>query len=538
MPTFSKKALSFEEIRAYPRILLDYLSGQLDEKYYSYSFSEIGFSEAIDQRSKLPVDRELLHKVISEQYRQLKNKISPSLEVDKNISLVTKLNTFTVSTGHQLTLFTGPVYFIYKIITTINLASKLSGLFPSKNIIPVFWLASEDHDLDEINHIHLFGKKIEWNPPYSGAAGRISATGLKLVIDELKSKFLSNEKAEKMIHLFSNAYQDSHSLSVATRIIVHELFADKGIVVIDPDDERLKSSFVKEMKQDIEHHAAYSIVNETIVELEPNYRAQVHPREINLFYLDKHQRSRIIEKDGGYEVLETNLKFSKEQLRKEIESHPGKFSPNVVLRPLYQEKILPNIGYIGGPAEIAYWLEYKKMFEHFGCRLPVLVMRNSLTIIDAPAQDKLKKLGLLPEDLFLAEEALIKKYIKDKSSGEFSIDRFMRQTESIFDEAISQVSNIDSTLKPSVEAEKQKIQNSLRLLEEKIRRAEKKKYETAIHQLVKLKEKFFPSNALQERHENVLAFYSMYGEDFFNQLYMHLDPFEKKFFLLLEDKSA
>ena len=515
MPTFSKKALSFEEIRAYPRILLDYLSGQLDEKYYSYSFSEIGFSEAIDQRVKLPVDRELLHKVVSEQYRQLKNKVSDSLEVEKNISLLTRSNTFTVSTGHQLSLFTGPVFFIYKIITTINLASKLSGLFPSKNIVPVFWLASEDHDLDEINHIHLFGKKIEWNPPHPGAAGRITATGLKLVIDELKSKFLNNVKAEKMIHLFSNAYQDSHSLSEATRIIVHELFADKGIVVIDPDDERLKRSFVKEMKEDIEHHAAYSIVNETIVELEPNYRAQVHPREINLFYLDKHQRSRIIEKDGGYEVLETNLKFSKEQLHKEIESHPGKFSPNVVLRPLYQEKILPNIGYIGGPAEIAYWLEYKKMFEHFGCRLPVLVMRNSLTIIDAPAQDKIKKLGLVPEDLFLAEEELIKKYIKDKSSGEFSINRFMKQTESIFDEAISQVSDIDSTLKPSAEAEKQKIQNSLRLLEEKIRRSEKKKYETAIHQLVKLKEKFFPSNALQERHENVLAFYSMYGEDFF-----------------------
>src|SRR6185369_8740215 len=280
------------------------------------------------------------------------------------------------------------------------------------------------------------------------------------------------------------------------RIVVHELFSDRGLVIIDADNKHLKKLFIPVMKDDAENQTAFTLVNETISELGKKYKSQVHPREINLFYLDVNYRKRLISNKGSFEVIDTDLRFNKEELFREMESHPEKFSPNVVLRPLYQEKILPNIAYVGGPAEVAYWLEYKKMFEHYGVKLPVLVLRNCLTIVDSDTQNKLTKVGFEPEDIFMTEEELIKKHLRTKQTPEFSIESLLKKTDELFNEAGSQVDAIDPTLKASVEAEKQKIQNSLRMLEEKIRRAEKKKHETTIGQVKRLKEKLFPENKL------------------------------------------
>ena len=185
MPTFSKTLLSFADTKAFSRLVSDYLAGDLPAGFFSFPFSPNAFPEVIQQREKTPVDRQLLLDVIKEQYQKLNAEISFSLQVEKNISSLVLPTAFTVTTGHQLNLFTGPVYFIYKIVSTINLAWKLKELFPVYQFIPVYWMASEDHDLDEINHIYLFGKKIEWHPASSGAAGRINCTGIQPVIDEL-----------------------------------------------------------------------------------------------------------------------------------------------------------------------------------------------------------------------------------------------------------------------------------------------------------------------------------------------------------------
>ena len=396
-------------------------------------------------------------------------------------------------------------------------------------------MASEDHDLEEINHIHLFGKKIIWEPLNKGAAGRIGCTGISQVIDGVSTMLAGNPQAEKIMSLFSKAYSESNNLADATRIIIHEIFSQHGLVILNADDARLKKIFISEMKDDVVNHTSFQLVNETIEELGKNYKVQVHPREINLFYLGDNFRERIVEESGSFSVLNTTLKFSKEELLEEIENHPEKFSPNVVMRPLYQEIILPNLAYIGGPAEISYWLEYKKMFQHYGAELPVLVLRNCLMIVDAATRDKFLKLGLEPEDVFLNEEDLIKKYLKLKSSQEFSIDALVSKADSLFNETLAQVNDIDPTLKPSVEAEKQKMINGLKSLEERIRRSEKKKHETAVNQVRKLKEKLFPENKLQERHENLLTYYSKYGDDFLAELIRHTNPFEKKFIILEEE---
>lgn len=535
MHTFSKKLIDFPSTNSFTALVTDYLSSaEQTEVLQSASFSKEGFEKVINSRKGLGVDRALLTGIVSEQYQKLgKDGYSPAVE--KNISLLNENTTFTVTTGHQLNLFTGPVYFIYKIVTTINLSLRLQQIFPEYNFVPVYWMASEDHDLDEINHIHLFGKKVEWKPTSKGAAGKIKCEGIAEAIQQVKELIGVNPAAEKLINTFSKSYLEKKNLGEAARLIVHELFSTFGLIILDADDTRLKKLFVSEMKDDVVNQSAFKLVGQTIREIEEKYKAQVHPREINLFYLGENSRERIVEENGSFSVLNTGIKFSKEELLATIDKNPERFSPNVVLRPLYQEKVLPNIAYIGGPAEISYWLEYKRMFEHYGAQLPVLVLRNCVMILDSATQERLKKLGLNPEDAFLPEEELIKKYLKQNSQSSFSMESVSTGMDSLFNELISKVSDIDSTLKASTEAEKQKLQNSLKALDERIRRAEKKKHETALNQIRKLKEKLFPEGVLQERYENILTFYSKYGDDFLNVLVENFDPMEKKFILLLEN---
>lgn len=536
MALFSKTQIDFTDTNSFSTLILDYLSSSKTiHNFQSYPFTEEGFKQAIISRKKTPVNRKLLSDIIRLQYKKLSDTISISDTLKKNISSLQHENTFTVTTGHQLNLFTGPLYFIYKIVTTINLARQLNQTFPEDNFIPLYWMASEDHDLDEINHINLFGKKIEWKSQSQGAAGRIMCTGISEVISLLREMLGTNSHSEKIINIFSKAYDEKNNLSEATRIVVHELFSEYGILILDADDASLKKLFVNEMKDDVVNHSAFKLVNETVEKLEKNYKVQVHPREMNLFYLGENFRERIVEEDGDFKVLNTEIKFSKEEILNQIENHPEQFSPNVVLRPLYQEKILPNIAYVGGPAEISYWHEYKKMFEHYSTNLPVLVLRNCVMIVDAATRDKLKKLGFEPEDLCMNENELIKKYLEQKCSEDFSISELSDKIDSLFSETINKVNEIDPTLKTSVEAEKQKTLNNLKTLEERILRAEKRKHETAITQIKKIKEKLFPEGKLQERHENLFTYYSKFGYGFLDELLRELNPMEKKFILLVEE---
>ena len=534
---FSGKLVDFNSINAFSPLVLDYLSAseQLDV-FQSFLFSEKGFSEAIEYRKKTQTKRDLLSGIIEKQYEKLPDGFSVSAETKQIISSLKNKNTFTVTTGHQLNLFTGPLYFIYKIISTIALSRKLKSKFPQYDFVPLYWMASEDHDLDEINHIHLSGQKITWMPSTKGAAGKIKCEGVLEIIQQVKST-IGNANTEKIISLFETAYHEKNNLSEATRIIIHELFSKDGLIILDADDAELKKNFIDEMKDDVIGHSAFRLVNETIHELERNYKVQVHPREINLFYLGENFRERIVEENGEFKVLNKDILFTKDQLIDELKNHPEKFSPNVVLRPLYQEKILPNIAYVGGPAEISYWLEYKKMFEHYGAKLPVLVLRSCVMILDSNANDKLKKLGLGPEDIFMSEDEIIKKYLRLKTGEEFSLEQLLQKTTGIFEELIPKISSVDPTLKATAEAEMKKITNSLRMLEERVRRAEKRKHETAISQVRKLKEKLFPGKELQERHENILAFYSKYGDSFLKELIERLNPLEKKFTVLIEEQN-
>ncbi|HEY1038671.1 MAG TPA: bacillithiol biosynthesis cysteine-adding enzyme BshC, partial [Bacteroidia bacterium] len=430
-----------------------------------------------------------------------------SLLSKENISSLKNNNTYTVTTGHQLCLFTGPMYFIYKILTTINCCEYLNKTIPGKKFVPVYWMASEDHDAEEISSAIVFGKKITWETDQKGKVGSFSTKGIEKAIEELEQILGEGEQNKEIINLLKNCYS-KETLADATRHLVNALFGKYGLVIIDGDSKQLKQLFVNELRNELEHGFSYAAVNKTNASLKTEgYSLQVNPREINLFLTRESMRERIEKNENGYAVVNTNLQFSEKEMTELLDSEPEIFSPNVILRPLYQQKILPNIAYVGGPGEIAYWLQLKKEFTETGIHFPVLIPRKFALLIDGPTQTKLQKTGINTKQLFHDTEAIIKDFI----SGDAEQINLVPEKDLItknFSELKQKAESIDKSLGGTVDGELQKALKGIENIEQKIIRAIKAKNETSINQIKNIKQKLFPENSIQERHDNFIPFWS------------------------------
>lgn len=530
----SHHTIALIETDLFSKLFTDYLnnSSKLNE-FVAFQNSLEGFKKAIESRDKYSVNRSVLADALIQQYQ--KNQLLTD-KIKSNIALLKDENTFTVCTGHQLCLFTGPLYFIYKIVTTINLAKQLKVAFPDKKFIPVYWMVSEDHDFAEINHLNVFGKKVEWTKSeHSGEepVGILSNKGLEEVLSALALFWGASDKADELKTLFENSYLKTSNLAEATRTLVCELFKESNLLVIEPNDANLKTLFVAYMQHDIQEHIAFKKVNESIEKLESlGYKSQVHPREINLFYFDNNKRKRIVENaDGTYQLFNSDKKFGKEELLDELKNNPQKFSPNVILRPLYQQVILPNLAYVGGPGELAYWLEYKLFFEAKNVFFPVLTPRNFASVIDVRTQQLMEKIALNEKYLFASEDKKIKYFIQHSTELP-DTEKVKSEIENSFSSLIKDAEKTDVTLKPFVEAELQKSLKSVDAIKHKLERAQKQKNENSINQIKKLHEKIFPNGTLQERYENFSSVYLSEGNDFINYLLHNFDAFSKDMYLL------
>ena len=345
--------IHYKDTGYFSNIIIDYLDeAEKLKPFYEYSPQISSFDQLIQQKILQKEERSILRASIIKQYTASKINLDKSEAVKSNIHSLSSQNCFTVCTGHQLCLFSGPLYFIYKIASAITLAKKLTERYPDKTFVPVYWMATEDHDFEEINHFRFKGERIQWETKQEGAVGRMH---LKEVTPAYKhfSSLLSDYglHAEQLRQLFDKAYLTASTLADATRILVHELFSSYGVVVIDGDDTALKRLFIPTIKKELQEVFSSKEVEEQSNKLAAHYKIQVNSREINLFYLQEGSRARIVKEGNTYFVNETALSFSEKEILEELENHPERFSPNVLLRPLYQETILPNLAYIGGGGE-------------------------------------------------------------------------------------------------------------------------------------------------------------------------------------------
>jgi bacillithiol biosynthesis cysteine-adding enzyme BshC len=516
------KGIPFSETKAFSKTFLDYITQQDSLKeFYQYSPTIESFGEILKKKQFSDAQRKNLQTALKEQYKDLK--ISENTQ--KNIELLQDTKTFTVTTAHQPLIFFGELYFVYKILTVIKLAANLKEIFPEYNFVPVYWMGSEDHDFAEISHFRLFGKKYQWETTQKGAVGRMNLEGIEAIFQELPEK----------VHLFETAYTQNTSLAKATQWTVNEMFGDKGVVVIDGDSPILKKNLIPVIQNELITQKSGDIVREASEKLENmGYKAQVNPRNINLFYLDENTRERIELIDNQYHVVNTDLYFSEKDILQMAEETPEMFSPNAVLRPVYQELCIPNLAYIGGPGEIAYWLQLKNVFEYLSVQkvdnlqYPILFPRTFALMLQGNQQQKIEKLGLKIEDLFLDEITLKKYFVEKNTTNDFRLNQEIEEFQEIFKKIQQKALQIDKSLEGAIAAEEQKTVKSLENLEKRLQKAEERNQETQITQVLGIKEKLFPNGALQERTDNFLNFY-LNNPQWLDNVHDLIDPWDFNF---------
>lgn len=494
-------------------IFLDYLNEEPKLRpFYGQAPKAENFGQQLQQKEFSVEKRRLLQEVLRKQYKGL------ALEgpVAHNLEALGKPTTYTLTTGHQLNIFTGPLYFIYKIAATIRACQELQQQYPDKQFVPIYWMASEDHDLAEINHFRLFGDKYTWETEQQGPVGRFSTDGLASLAETLP----------EAVPLFQKAYAESATLAEATRRYVHELFKQWGLLVIDADDAALKQSFSPVLEKELLEQQSQQLVQEASAQLEQlGYKSQVYPREINLFYMKNDLRERLVQEGKEWTVLNTDIRFSKEALLQELAQHPERFSPNVVLRPLYQEWILPNLAYIGGPGELAYWLQLKPLFDYYKIPFPVLLPRQFAMVLSKVLESRREKLGLSVEALFEDPHQLKARLLQEWSQHEINLEEERQQLQQLFDALQQKATQVDKSLHGFVGAEGAKAQKGLENIEKRLKKAEEQRHQTEMQQLETLRDKLFPNSSLQERTDNILNFY-LNDPQFIEKLMEHLQGFD------------
>lgn len=528
----NKTQLAYQQTGYFSQLMGDYLDGKEALKpFYNNGCAIDSFKSVLTERKEKPIDRTTLVNALQEQYVGFE--IAEPTKM--NIENLKKDNCFTVTTGHQLNLLTGPLYFFYKIVSAINLAKDLKAAYPENEFVPVYWMATEDHDFEEVNHFNLFKKRYELSKTQNGAVGSMKLTGIEEVLEELKTDLGDRGNASAIIALFSKYYQASNTFTEAIKGMVNHFFSKHGLVIVDGDDAMLKQLMTSEFENEILNQTNHHLINtssEKLISL--GYKAQVTPREINLFYLQDNLRERIVWEQDQYRVLNTTIQFSETDIIQELKDHPERFSPNAPMRCMYQEKILPNLAYIGGGGELAYWFQLKEMFDANHISFPTLVLRNSVLFVDKGSSKKLTKLKMEIADLFTETEALIKNYLKNASTVELNLKEEEGHVNKAFETIIEKAGAIDQSLQPFVKAELQKTMKSLKNIEGRLIKGVKQKKEVTVNQIRNLKEKLFPNNSLQERKDNIISLLLFNDESIIDELVQNLNPLDQQFTILSE----
>jgi bacillithiol biosynthesis cysteine-adding enzyme BshC len=515
----------------FSNLVSDYLeANQKLAPFYTHAPSIEGVKAAIVARDSFNTPRLALTNALNKQYEGIK----ASELVNANIQSLVNSKTYTVTTAHQPNLFTGPLYFIYKIAHTIALSRSLEKQIPGAKFVPVYYMGSEDADLDELGFVNIGGQKLVWQTKQTGAVGRMLVDAeLLSLIKLIEGQIGVSVNGIAWVGLLKQTFTIGKTIAQATLEIVHQLFGAYGLVVVQPDSPALKCLFTSVIEKELTTGFSNNAVQQTIKNLSAHYKVQAAGRAINLFYLQGNKRERIVQTDAGYEVTALGLSFTQEQILADVENNPANYSPNVILRGVFQDTILPNIAFIGGGGELAYWLELKQVFADAVVPFPVLLLRNSFLLVPAKQAQQLQKMHINTINLFKGRpQVIIDSFVKANSVHHLQINAQMAAIEAQYTLIKEQAAAIDASLVDHIEALSHKQAQKLLQVQKKMLRAEKRKYEVEQQQITKIMEQLFPGGSLQERTENIADWYKIYGTHFVSAIVENSDDFSKGFTLL------
>ncbi|MGL6021961.1 MAG: bacillithiol biosynthesis cysteine-adding enzyme BshC [Chitinophagaceae bacterium] len=517
--------IPYQKTYKFSSLVNDYLNHSFKlQPYYNYSINIEAIEQAITQRRLFPFHRNILVETLLKQYKKIIHNEVSLLQIHS----LERENTFTVCTAHQPNLLGGPLYTMYKIIHTIQLANDLKKRFPIYHFVPIYYVGSEDADKEELLHVYCKQQKIEFHTSQTGAVGRMSSKGLNSIFREIKMLLKGEPFTEEIIDVLTKSYSQDNTLAQGNTNIFHHLFADKGLLVIDGDDRVLKSCFAPIFNKELHTQFSEKILQQRTPFFSENYFIPTQGRNINLFYLEKNIRERIIKEKDNFYYIHQQQKHTLD-IDNILEKNPEKLSPNVILRPLYQETILPNIAFVGGSGEVAYWLLLKKVFEAAGVHYPAIFLRNSFMMITQK-----EKNILLP-------------YTKDEFGFFKSYDTLIEEhmsTQKIvpnFKEEIIQLEKVYKQLLQRHRTQNQYIallQNhsiqGIQRLQKKVWREYRKEYNN--EELKTVLSHIFPNCNLQERMDSMFEWYARYGKEIINIWMKHSKPFNQKFGIIYLEK--
>lgn len=555
---FKATPISYRATGLFSGLVNDYLEAKgTAQSFVEYNATLDGYKKAIEQRASFPTNRKVLVEVLQNEYTQLAKDINDanvsnnnkalnnSLNnkeafnlVNDNISLLLKENTFTVTTAHQPNIFTGPLYFIYKIIHAIQLAAELKKQFPKNNFVPVYYMGSEDADLQEVGAYNLAREAYQWNTKQKGAIGRMKVDDeLIQLLQNLEGYWSVKPLGKEALEVLKQAYQKGKTISEATLALVHGYFGRYGLVVIQPDNASLKSLFVDVMEKELRTGFSQKAIGPTKEKLASTYHVQSDGRDLNLFYLKENSRARIEKQGDSYIVVDTDIRFTEEEIVRELHANPERFSPNVILRGVYQETILPGVAFIGGGGELAYWMELKNVFNEVKVHYPILQLRNSFMFINEKQTAHWNNLGFTLEHLFKPVLELELDYIKSQTQENLALTNHIASLNALYESIQQDVIRIDTSLGDHAKNLSIQAQKKLALLEKKMIRAEKRKQQTSIDRIQAIKGSLFPKNSLQERVENFAEWVGDYGWDWVETVMQHSTTLNPSFTIITISKD-
>ena len=527
--------INFGDIPGQYNLFLDYLY-EYDKvkKFYKLNFRN---KEEYLKHFKTISDterefRDDLPKIISAQYGSL----NPSNKTSENIKALKNKKTLAVVTGQQLGILGGPLYTFYKIITALKLSNYLKERYDEYNFVPVFWLEGDDHDFNEVRTIGTISEaneliKISYDEEVIDDESRNSVGFLTIqnsifsFLDKLDKHLRDTEFKPELMKKLRKIYSEQKLLKQAFKELLFWLFDEHGLVIFDPQDATIKNLLKPVFKKEINDFRQHT---EKLVQisayLEEVYHAQVKVRPVNLFFSNEDGRFVLEPIENEFRLRRKRKKFTHDEIIEQINDHPENFSPNVLLRPICQDYILPTSFYVGGPSEISYFAQTTPLYDFYKLNQPIIYPRASATILEKNLENIAEKYGLNIEEVFVNSDYLKTKVVNSLSKN--SIDEIFaeskNQIEMSMDRLKENLFEFDKTLADASTKYRQKIFNYIDELKGKALSSQKRKYETTLRQIDKLTTSIFPNNNLQERELNFVYFYNKYGEAFMKKLFDEL----------------
>ncbi len=535
LPTMSQSSMHipFSSTHVFSKLINDYLEGKSKAiDFVQYAPNVDGYKAAIEGRKKHPINRSLLFDVLTKQYSNLPQEKA----VNDQLALLKKDSTFVVTTAHQPNLFTGPLYFFYKIIHAIQLAASLKTAFPEYNFVPVYYMGSEDADLDEVGAFNLDQKKCQWVTKQTGAIGRMQVDdNLLKLVQQLESYWTILPQGQQALEILKEAYQKGKTISEATLSFVHAFFGSKGLLVLQPDDAALKAAYIPVMEKELLTGFSHEAIQPTIAALSKDYHVQSEGRSINLFYLKDNIRARIEKQGEQFIVVDTDIQFTQAEIIAELHQYPERFSPNVILRGVFQETILPGVVFVGGGGELAYWMELKNVFHQVSVHYPLLQLRNSFLLMSQRQAEQWAAMQFEEQDLFKPTHDLEIAYVKKHATQALDLQEQINHLTALYTNIKNEAVKVDPTLGAHTENIASQAKAKLLALEKKMLRAERRKQSVAIQRIHRIKKELFPQDNLQEREEHFSKWVGQYGLSWIDTMMEHSKGLESRFSIIKFD---